>query len=441
MQAKLAVSAPGDVHEREADRVADEVTRGSEAAGHEGGCNGTCDRCRPPAPSHGLTARPPASTGAPALMLGNVVDSGGQPLDAQTRDFFEARFGYDFARVRVHSDDAADRTASAFNAHALTYGHHITFSHSRYQPATPGGRRLLAHELTHVVQQGASDKTRAHTPVALAVQPMIQRAPETIGGAIRAYLEKLNAPDQPFAKLAAALGADPVSLTCVLLDPQYDLKGAVKSGTFRDNLKLPSTFASCYPTAKALFPVLTGKQEEEAVKGTNPETFKNGDELRAEITRLASLMRTEAIRGRQAVYRIEFAGHGFTLVARRKPNTDPATKQWQMELIESLAGRPDTTPDQPGFGGITRSLTRPPLDPDAVIGYLHDMGSDKLEERIRGASEMGWNAQAIYLGTERKLTFNWWAQEYTTQAGPSWTNLFKERFNFLAGMMGTERIP
>ena len=82
-----------------------------------------------------------------------VLSSAGRPLDAQTRTFFESRFGQDFSRVRVHSDARAAESATAVNAHAYTVGHDVVFAAGRYAPQTGEGQRLMAHELTHVVQQ------------------------------------------------------------------------------------------------------------------------------------------------------------------------------------------------------------------------------------------------------------------------------------------------
>jgi hypothetical protein len=77
-------------------------------------------------------------------------------LDAQTRAYFEPRFGHDFSKVRVHTDTEAAMSAHAVNALAYTVGHHVVFATNRYNAATPGGLRLLAHELTHVAQQERS---------------------------------------------------------------------------------------------------------------------------------------------------------------------------------------------------------------------------------------------------------------------------------------------
>lgn len=77
----------------------------------------------------------------------------GQPLDGTTRRFFESRFGHGFGDVRIHAGDRAAATARAQNAHAFASGGDIVFARGRYDPASPAGQRLLAHELTHVVQQ------------------------------------------------------------------------------------------------------------------------------------------------------------------------------------------------------------------------------------------------------------------------------------------------
>lgn len=88
----------------------------------------------------------------------DVLNSPGQALDTSTRAFMEPRFGHDFSSVRVHTDQRADESARAVNAAAYTVGQNIVFTTPMFRPAEPVGQRLLAHELTHVVQQsnGAS---------------------------------------------------------------------------------------------------------------------------------------------------------------------------------------------------------------------------------------------------------------------------------------------
>jgi uncharacterized protein DUF4157 len=82
-----------------------------------------------------------------------TLRSRGQLLDPDTRAHFEPRYGHDFSRVRVHTDQQADDTARAMHAVAYTVGSQIAFAEGRYQPGTAAGRRLLAHELAHVAQQ------------------------------------------------------------------------------------------------------------------------------------------------------------------------------------------------------------------------------------------------------------------------------------------------
>ena len=100
---------------------------------------------------------------APALVR-DVLNSPGQPLDAKTREFMEPRFGFDFSGVRVHTDENAAESAKAVNARAYTAGTHVAFGNGRYAPTSTVGRQLIAHELTHVIQQCSGPV--ASTPVA-----------------------------------------------------------------------------------------------------------------------------------------------------------------------------------------------------------------------------------------------------------------------------------
>jgi lipoprotein-anchoring transpeptidase ErfK/SrfK len=83
----------------------------------------------------------------------DVLRSSGQPLDRATRDFMEPRFGHDFSHVRVHTDDLAAQSARSVGALAYTVGKNVVFGRSRYAPRATDGQRLLAHELTHTIQQ------------------------------------------------------------------------------------------------------------------------------------------------------------------------------------------------------------------------------------------------------------------------------------------------
>ena len=100
----------------------------------------------------------------------DVVDSGGgTPLDGETRTFMEERFGHDFGDVRVHTDGKATESAHAVQANAYTVGRDVVFRSDQWSPGTDAGRRMLAHELTHVVQQQAGPVDGAPAPGGIRV--------------------------------------------------------------------------------------------------------------------------------------------------------------------------------------------------------------------------------------------------------------------------------
>lgn len=96
--------------------------------------------------------------------MSDVLRSGGRPLPEPIRRDMEAQLGHDFSKVRVHTDETAHRTAAALDAHAYTVGSQIAFQRGRYDPASAAGRGLLAHELTHVLQQSRGPGDGAGRP-------------------------------------------------------------------------------------------------------------------------------------------------------------------------------------------------------------------------------------------------------------------------------------
>ena len=98
-------------------------------------------------------ARTPSAAGAQPDLIHGVLNSPGRPLDPATRGVMEPQLGHDLSGVRVHTDDTASQAAQSVNATAFTAGNHVVFGSGRYAPGTPSGRRMLAHELTHVRQQ------------------------------------------------------------------------------------------------------------------------------------------------------------------------------------------------------------------------------------------------------------------------------------------------
>jgi hypothetical protein len=149
LQRKLTIGATNDPLEHEADRIADQIGSPAQA-------------------SAGASPRIQRFAGSPALggdtapvSVENVLAGHGAPLQPELRRDMEQKFAYDFSRVRVHTGDAAEQSARDVNAKAYTVGNHIVFGASQFAPANQDGRRLLAHELTHVVQQGAGTPFQA----------------------------------------------------------------------------------------------------------------------------------------------------------------------------------------------------------------------------------------------------------------------------------------
>ena len=153
IQAKLRINEPGDQYEREADRVAEQVMRMPDAEVTKQRRN-----TRTPLVQRRATTGGVGVAEAPPIVH-DVLNSPGQPLDAAIRAFFEPRLGHDFSQVRVHAGERAEQSAREVSAHAYTVGHNIVFGTGRFSPDTIEGRGLLAHELTHVMQQTESSVT------------------------------------------------------------------------------------------------------------------------------------------------------------------------------------------------------------------------------------------------------------------------------------------
>ena len=168
IQAKLTIDQPGDAHEREADRVADAVMRMPATTTSPERVQRVCTECEEeqkhkPIQQVRRKEHPgdtPPVTSSVAANIQNLR-GGGSALPAQTRAFFEPRFGADFSQVRLHTDARAADTATSIHAKAFTVGRDIAFNAGQYAPESAEGQHLLAHELTHVVQQQGDQIQRA----------------------------------------------------------------------------------------------------------------------------------------------------------------------------------------------------------------------------------------------------------------------------------------
>jgi hypothetical protein len=224
IQTKLNISQPGDKYEQEADWVAERVTRMPEQLVQRQGCL-TCNdideeeqiQTKPiveqvtplvqreveredgEEEEEELLQAKAGPGGVPEVTPDvqrriNSIRGAGKPLPKPERAFFEPRFGYDFSHVRVHTDAHAAESARALNARAFTLGHDIVFGAGRYAPDTQEGRRLLAHELTHVMQQNGKGQNTS----AMSIQPKLEPEEEILGGITDCNVKKSG---EPFYKV------------------------------------------------------------------------------------------------------------------------------------------------------------------------------------------------------------------------------------------------
>ena len=156
LQRKLVIGASNDPLEREADRVAERVMRMPES-----GSQHRLDTMKESLPPASVLRRRSGSVGenrseAPSI-VNDALSSEGKPLDSDIRQFMETRFGWDFSQVKLHTGAQAADSARSVNSLAYTLGPNIVFGTHQYQPHTKTGKTLLAHELTHVIQQSGGN--------------------------------------------------------------------------------------------------------------------------------------------------------------------------------------------------------------------------------------------------------------------------------------------
>ncbi len=230
IQTKLKIGNPNDKYEQEADRVTDIVIRmpepkESQVTGHE-----------LPDKKENVQAKETGSSTAvatPGIESSiNSLRRGGQPLSESTRKYFEPRFGYDFSAVRVYTGEKAIEAARVVNSEAFTIGNNIVFNSGNYSPDTEGGKRLLAHELTHVVQQSKN------------ILPKIQRKVTWNSPT----LNRRNAAEVMYN--SKALMGSPVGLTTLVvngkdIDNNSDLMSAIPAPSI-DSVSSPDGSIKCW---------------------------------------------------------------------------------------------------------------------------------------------------------------------------------------------------
>ena len=170
VQAKLSVNEPGDEYEQEADKMADKLMHISEKSSEENNYTNESEQLSRKPLSSGITSLLQTQGEAPVsispLLNNTITDSKGRgsSIDSNTQSFMSKNFGTNFSQVKIHADTEAAEMNNEISARAFTTGHDVYFNKGEYQPASATGKQLLAHELTHVLQQtGGTQRIQRET--------------------------------------------------------------------------------------------------------------------------------------------------------------------------------------------------------------------------------------------------------------------------------------
>ena len=168
-QPKLTIGSTNDPYERQAERVADEVINRSNSDSFIRSKDNSIDlqrKCSKCEEEEKAQRKEKSGNGffseAPTI-VNEALNFGGNHMEGNTRSFMERRIGYNFSKVKIHTGTLAAKSAQSINALAYTSGNNIVFNEGQYAPATDRGKKLLAHELTHVVQQNGVRNTIQRT--------------------------------------------------------------------------------------------------------------------------------------------------------------------------------------------------------------------------------------------------------------------------------------
>lgn len=183
-----------------------------------------------------------------------IGSGGGSPLPADVREEMQGRLGHDFSDVRVHTDSAAHDSAKSVNAHAYTVGSNVVFQRDRYDPASHEGKTMLAHELTHVVQQRSGPVDGADSGGGIKVSDPSDRFEREAS----ANADRVMATPAPAAQLSAAGGA-----AVQRHEDEESVQGAFVQRHAEGDVQREEAPEEEEPTAQGAF-VQREEQEEEA---------------------------------------------------------------------------------------------------------------------------------------------------------------------------------
>jgi Domain of unknown function (DUF4157) len=221
------------------------------ACGGTPGPTGECEACRTKRLQRKRKTAAIENQNEPEVppIVHEVLRSPGQPLDTETRAFMELRFGHDFSNVRVHTDAKATESARAVNALAYTVGKRIVFGGGQYAPETFPGRQLLAHELTHTIQQSRG-RPLGTPPLRMATSESVETNADRVADSVAAGREVTALTDHQAVSLARqhAGRLEPVPTYATATLRQSKPGGCVGGQwiTEYDGCSLPAMLASAF---------------------------------------------------------------------------------------------------------------------------------------------------------------------------------------------------
>jgi hypothetical protein len=332
------------------------------------------DERRPRRDQHLRTRQERSRASKPGRLLGSSVEAdltknapaSGAPLPAATRADMESRLGHDFSKVRVHADEDAASLAQSYRARALTAGHHVVFNAGHFQPERTEGRRLIAHELTHVVQQQGS---RGRTATATAAEQEAQTIAATVATGGMATIQ---------SKALAGIQRQPLS------EPEVEApafrEALTTYGTYHvypDNFigPLPVADPTIGPWAIRETPFAQLQIAIESIEGGAAGITVEGDGVFKTVVSLdLAWLMTQAV-GQELINDIVASGKQLTIRKTERGNSAPPVS-WEGVYINE-DGTPGAGNDvvinynpvnwNP-YGGDEAWMTRPP-----AIGLAHEM--------------------------------------------------------------------
>jgi Domain of unknown function (DUF4157) len=392
LQTKLKISEPGDKYEQEADRVADQVMQMPEPS--------VQPQVEPEEEEEEMVQREAIvqqDTSEAPPIVNEVVRSPGQSLNSDIRIWMESRFGHDFSQVRVHADANAAESAQTVNALAYTVGQDIVFGTGQYQPQGKEGKKLLAHELTHVLQQKNSLSTKVASSNTTAEAEADQNAQHVAANGDISVQTKVNA---GMMQRQPAKKEDPKAL-----DPQAEKIMQIAQNEKRD-LKIRAV-EIVYRILSHFYPSESSKV---GAVGYDDSRAKGGLETESYLQPNTKIYYGHIWVGQKFVKRVankhDFAhavlqvGHELEHIDQYRSGMVGKDKQPEREFLafyhEALAT------EKPGSGRLQHSTRASIID--AAIGYYYCLSSSLQQQYTNKLNELlQRRPQEIKFGYERKM--------------------------------------